>query len=46
MLNMYLNVVYELPEDGTDMPKHVTAVKEHTFMYSVIVNRLGFINES
>jgi len=26
-------MVYELREDGTDMLKHVTAVKEHTFMY-------------
>ena len=39
-------MVYELPEDGTDMPKHVRAVKEHTFKYSVIVHWLGFINES
>jgi len=24
-------LVYELPEDGTDVPKHVVAVKDHTF---------------
>jgi len=28
-----LNLVYELPEDGTDMPKHVSVVRDHTFRY-------------
>ena len=37
---MYLNVVYELAEDGTDMPKHVTAVKEHTFKFLSPTNAL------
>jgi hypothetical protein len=23
--------MYELPEDGTDVPKHVGVVKDHTF---------------
>jgi hypothetical protein len=26
-----LNLVYEVPEDGTDMPKHVGVVKDNTF---------------
>jgi hypothetical protein len=26
-----LNLLYELPEDGTDMPKHVGVVKDHNF---------------
>lgn len=35
MLNMYLNVVYELPEDGTDKRKHVVEVK-HCMVVSAL----------
>jgi len=28
-----LNLVHELPEDGTDVPKHVSVVRDHTFRY-------------
>lgn len=28
-----LNLVYEIPEAGTNMLKHVGNVKDHTFMY-------------
>jgi hypothetical protein len=31
--------MYELPEDGTDVPKHVGVVKDHTFKC------VGFIDE-
>jgi len=32
-----LNLVYELPEAGTHMPKHVGEVKGCTFMYVCIL---------
>jgi len=28
-----LDLVYELPEDGTAVPEHVALVKDHNFMY-------------
>jgi len=30
----YLNSVHEIPEDGTDVPKHVEVVKGYTFKYA------------
>jgi len=33
-------LVYEFPEDGTDVPKHVAVLKTHS-----LVQSLGFINE-
>lgn len=34
-----LNLVYELPEDGTGVPKHVEAVKDykHVFVISAFI---------
>jgi hypothetical protein len=30
-----LNLVYELPEDGTDVSKHVGVVKDYTDMFII-----------
>jgi hypothetical protein len=39
-------MLYELPEDGTDVPKHVGAVKDHIFKYvSDLFVKVGFIIE-
>ena len=38
-------LVYEIPEDGTDMSKRVAVVKDHTFKYVCNSRIVGFINE-
>ena len=38
-------LVYEIPVDGTDMPKNVLVVKGRTFRYVCILRIVGFINE-
>jgi hypothetical protein len=35
MFKQVLNVVYELPEDGTDVLKHVGAVKDYTDVFVI-----------
>ena len=37
-------MVYELPKDGTDFPRHVWVVKDYTDVF-VIVHLFGFVNE-
>jgi hypothetical protein len=29
--SLFEHALYKLPEDGTDVPKHVVLVKDHTF---------------
>jgi hypothetical protein len=40
-----LNLVYELPEDGTDVPKHVGLVKHLALNVVVTCAYIGLINE-
>jgi len=46
MHHQVLSFVYELSEDGTDVPKHAAVVKDRTFRY-VCVLRIDsfFIDE-
>jgi hypothetical protein len=40
------NLLYEFPEDGIDVPKHVGIAKGHTFKCLQHVHCFGFINEN
>jgi hypothetical protein len=41
-----LNLVYELPEDSTDLSKHLSVVKDHTLMYvSNLYMKFFFLNK-
>jgi len=37
MYQQVLSFVFELPEDGTDVPKHAAVVKDRTFRYVCIL---------
>ena len=43
--NRFLRLVFELPVDGTDMPKNVAVLKDRTFRYVCNLRIVGFMNE-